>query len=128
MPLYKTFSGTDKQVIAPRSWTYVTFRGETDIPLAQTGWSIYGALLRIEYPDDGCPSVVRGRLARWPNTSREDTTGFDDKPTFPGATRHAYWTHFLKGRQRLVVGFKVWHDGPAPIVLDGRQFKWTRLK
>lgn len=128
MPLYKTFSGKDKQVIPPREWTYVTFRGVSDIPLAEKGWSIYGVLLRIEYPEVGCPSVLRGRLARWPHTDREDTTGFDDKPTWPGANRHSYWTHFLKGQRGLSVGFKVWHDGSVPIVLDGRQFKWTRLK
>ena len=128
MPLYKTFSGDDKQVIPTREWTYVTFRGVTEIPLSQHGWNIYGVLLRVEWPADGCPTVLRGRIARWPGSEDEDTTGFDDKPPFPGQVRHAYWTHFLKGRKGLTAGFKVWHDGSVPIVLDGRQFKWTRLK
>lgn len=128
MPLYKTFSGADKQLIAPREWSFVSFRGVTEIPLPDKGWTLYGVLLRIEYPEEGCPTVLRGRLARWPDSKREDTTGFDDKPTWAGTNRHSYWSHFLKNQRDLTVGFKVWHDGPSPIVLDGRQFKWTRLK
>lgn len=128
MPLYKTLSGENKQLIPQREWTYVTFRNVIEIPLSNKGWNIYGVLLRIEWPSNNCPTVFRGRLARWPNTKHEDTTGFDDKPTFPGQTRHAYWNHFLKGRKDLTVGFKVWHDGKQPVILDGRQFKWTRLK
>ena len=128
MPLYKTSSGTDKQTIHPRTWTPVTFRGEDVIPLAETGWSLYGVMLRIEYPAAGGPSVLRGRLFRFPGTSREDVTGFDDKPTWPGDTCHSYWSHFVKGQRGLVVAFRVWHDGLQPITLDGRQFKWTRLK
>ena len=127
MPLYKTASGADKQTIPPRRWTLVRFRGVDTIPLSAKGWNMYGAMLRIEFPADGCGTVVRGRLARWPGTSREDLTGFDDKPTFPGAVRHSYWSHFLKGQEGLAVGFMVWHDGKKPIVLDGRQFKWTRI-
>ncbi len=127
MPLYKTMSGRDKQIIVPRRWTLVRFRDETVIPLSPDGWNIYGAMIRIEYPAKGCPSVVRGRLARWPGTAREDLTGFDDKPAFPGAVRHSYWSHFLLGRPDLEIGFQLWHDGKNPIVLDGRQFKWTRF-
>lgn len=127
MPLYKTFSGKDKQIIKPRKWTYVTFRDEWKIPMSETGWNIYGVLLRVEWPASGGPTVLRGRLARYPKTKREDITGFDDKHPFPGKSRHAYWNHFIKGKPGLVVGFKVWHDGDVPLVLDGRQFKWTRL-
>ena len=127
MPLYKTLSGKDKQTVQPRKWTYVTFEGVTDIPLSEEGWNIYGVMLRIEWPAVNGPTVLRGRLARWPETSREDTTGFDDKHPFPGQVRHAYWQHLLKGRDGLSAGFKVWHDGAVPIILDGRQFKWTQL-
>jgi hypothetical protein len=127
MPLYKTLSGQDKQTVRPRKWTYVTFEGVTDIPLSEDGWNLYGVMLRIEWPAVNGPTVLRGRLARWPQTSREDTTGFDDKHPFPGQVRHAHWQHFLKGRDGLSAGFKVWHDGAVPIILDGRQFKWTQL-
>lgn len=128
MPLFKTDSGKDKQIIQPRRWTFVKFADRTDIVLPNQGWSIMGVLLRVEYPSVGCPTTLRGRFSRWPNTPREDTTGFDDKDPIAASTRHHYWSHFILNRQDLVLGFKVFHDGRSPIVLDGRQFKWTRLK
>lgn len=127
MPLYKTFSGADKQIIKPKEWTYVTFQGKTEIPIARFGWSMIGILLRVEYPLKGSPKILSGRFARWPDSPREDTTGFDDKTTFPGENAHHYWSHFIKGQKDLTLGFKIWHNGTAPIVLDGRQFKWVRF-
>jgi hypothetical protein len=128
MPLFKTDSGRDKQSIRPRVWTLVRFADRTVINLPAAGWTIMGVLLRVEYPSRGCPSTLRGRFMRWPDTSREDSTGFDDKNPIAGSTRHHYWSHFILNRPELTLGFKVWHDGSSPIVLDGRQFKWTRLK
>lgn len=128
MPLYKTFSGRDKQIIPPKKWTYVTFRGQEEIPVSRWGWNMIGVLIRVEYPKWGCPTVLSGRFSRWPDSSREDTTGFDDKTPLRGDNHHHYWSHFLKGQKDLTVGFKVWHNGRKPIVLDGRQFKWTRFK
>ena len=127
MPLYKVPSGTDKQKILPRQWTLVSFEDKRVIPLAAEGWSIYGVMLRVEYPKQGSPTTLRGRLGRWPGTPKEDLTGFDDKNPLAGQTRHHYWSHFLKNEPDLEVGFMLWHDGTSPIVLDGRQFKWTRL-
>jgi hypothetical protein len=128
VPLFKTNSGKDKQAIRPNTWTLVRFDGATTFRFPDRGWSIMGVLLRVEYPSRGCPSTLRGRFFRWPDTNREDATGFDDKDPIAGKTRHHYWQHFLLNRDGLMVGFKVWHDGRSPIVLDGRQFKWTQFK
>lgn len=128
MPLFKTMSGKDKQTIPPKTWTQVRFADRDVIRLANRGWSIYGVMLRVEYPKTGCPSTLKGRLVRFPGSDDEDWTGFDDKTPLPGKTRHHSWHHFLIGRKNLSVGFRLWHDGSKPIVLDGRQFKWTRLK
>ena len=127
MPLRKTPSGSNKQHIPARKWTFVTFAGTTTMPFAAQGWTIMGVLLRVEYPSQGSPLTLRGRFVRWPNTSREDETGFDDKDPIPGTTRHHYWSHFIKNQQDLELGFKVWHNGTKTITLDGRQFKWTVL-
>lgn len=128
MPLFKTFSGADKQVVLPKTWTAVRFRDRSVIKLAERGWSIYGVMLRVEYPAVGCPSTLRGRLLRFPGSDKEDWTGFDDKCPLVGKKRHHSWHHFLLNRKDLSVSFMVWHDGDKPIVLDGRQFKWTRFK
>lgn len=127
MPLRKTMSGASKQRIRPKTWTLVSFAGDTVMGFAPEGWTLVGVLLRVEYPRQGCPSTLRGRFMRWPDTKREDATGFDDKDPLPGMTRHHYWSHFVKNQAGLEVGFKVWHNGTSPIVLDGRQFKWTRF-
>jgi hypothetical protein len=128
MPLYKTFSGKDKQVIRPKTWTIVRFDNTTRIPLPSKGWSIMESILRIEYPKSGCPTNVRYRLARWPNTPQEDRTGHTDFVPLPGKTRHHHWQHFLLNRDNLVVAMKIWHNGTSSITLDGRQFKTTRFK
>jgi hypothetical protein len=128
MPLFKTFSGADKQVIKPEEWTLVRFDGKTVVPFPATGWSAMEVMLRVEYPRLGCPRSLRGRFVRWPNTPQADETGHDDKATFPGLVRHHHWQHFILNQKDLVVGFILWHDGKKPIVLDGRQFKTVRLK
>jgi hypothetical protein len=128
MPLFKTNSGTDKQTIPPKQWTLVRFADRSVINLPNQGWSIMGVLLRVEYPRTGCPTTLRGRFMRWPDTPREDSTGFDDKNPIANSTRHHYWSHFILNQPDLTLGFKLWHDGSTPVVLDGRQFKWTRLK
>jgi hypothetical protein len=128
VPLFKTDSGKDKQTIPPRQWTLVKFADRGVINLPAQGWTIMGVLLRVEYPARNAPSTLRGRFMRWPDTPQEDSTGFDDKDPKSGMTRHHYWSHFILNRPSLTLGFKVWHDGRSPIVLDGRQFKWTRFK
>jgi len=128
MPLWKTNSGSDKQIIRPKAWTLIKFADVNQMPLPSVGWSIMGAILRIQYPKSGCPTTVRVRLARWPNTPQEDETGHNDYNPLAGQTRHHHWEHFILNRPNLVVGLKIWHDGNAPIILDGRQFKTTRFK
>jgi len=128
MPLFKTFSGKDKQTIQPKTWTAVRFADRDVIRLPDKGWSIYGVMLRVEYPKTGCPKTFKGRLLRFPGSGKEDWTGFDDKSPLVGETRHHSWHHFLLNQKDLTVSFMVWHDGDRPVVLDGRQFKWTRLK
>jgi hypothetical protein len=128
MPLFKTLSGVDKQIIVPRKWTAVKFADRSVVRLAEQGWSIYGVMLRVEYPVVGCPSTLRGRLVRFPDSDKEDWTGFDDKNPLAGQKRHHSWHHFLLNQKDLTVSFMVWHDGSRPVVLDGRQFKWTRFK
>lgn len=129
MPLYKVSSGTEKQVVAPKVWTLVKFPHEGVFDFDADGWSLMGVLLRVEYPRGKfrCPKTLRGRFVRWPNTDHEDWTGFDDKDPQPGKKRHHYWSHFVLNKPDLSMGFKVWHNGRVPIVLDGRQFKWTTL-
>jgi hypothetical protein len=128
MPLWKTPSGVDKQIIVPRRWVFVKFDKVQEMPLPELGWSIMEAILRVEYPRTGCPTTLRMRMSRWPNSSREDETGHDEKNPIPGMTRHHHWQHFILNRPDLTVGIKVWHNGTQPIVLDGRQFKTTRFK
>jgi hypothetical protein len=128
VPLWKTNSGADKQVIRPKTWTLVKFDKVTKMPLPDQGWSIMESILRVEYPRTGCPKTLRYRLSRWPDTPQEDETGHSDYDPIPGYTRHHHWQHFLLNRPNLIVGMKVWHDGSSNITLDGRQFKTTRFK
>lgn len=122
--LLKTPSGTDQQVVRPETWTLVTFGKQLFIPLHPSGWSLVEVTLRVQYPGyPSCPRTLRGRFVRRPLTPKADETGHDDKNPIPGLTRHHHWQHFLKNSSGLTLGFKVWHDGSAPIVLDGRQLK-----
>jgi len=128
MPLWKTFSGKDKQTIRPKVWTLVKFDNDRIFPFPQNrGNSIVEVMLRVEYPRTGCPRTLRGRFVRWPNTPQADETGHDDKNPIAGMVRHHHWQHFLLNRPDMTVGFHVWHDGASPIVLDGRQFKYQRF-
>lgn len=127
MPLWKTDSGTDFQTIPPQRWTFVRFDGNEVFDLPAEGWSIMEVILRVDYPRLGCPKTLRGRLVRWPGTDQEDETGHNDVNPIPGYNRHHHWEHFLINRPQLTIGFRVWHDGRRPIVLDGRQFKTTRI-
>lgn len=127
MPLYKTFSGADKLTIQPKTWTYIKFENDRFFPFPEGGWSIMETILRVEYPRLGCPTTLRGRFVRWPGTDKEDETGHDDKTPLSGQTRHHHWEHFVLNRPSMTVGFRIWHDGRRPIVIDGRQFKHTRI-
>ena len=127
MPLFKTESGTDKMRITPKTWTWVKFADDRFFPFDNENWSIMEVILRVEYPTTGCPKTLRGRFVRFPGTAREDETGHNDVNPIPGYTRHHHWEHFLVGQRDLVMAFRVWHDGDKPIILDGRQFKYTTL-
>jgi len=89
---------------------------------------MYSVILRVEYPSSGCPTTLRGRYVRWPNTDKEDETGHNDVNPIAGMVRHHKWDHFLLNQPGLTMGFKVWHNGSRPIVLDGRQFKTADLR
>ena len=128
MPLWKTNSGQDKQTIRPKTWTIVTFDKTKEMPLPAEGWSIMESMIRVFYPKVGCPTTVKIRLARWPDTPQEDLTGHSDYDPLPGDERHIHWQHFILNRPNLTVAIKIWHNGSRPIVLDGRQFKTTRFK
>lgn len=129
MPLWKTFSGVDKQVIKPRSWTFVSFgeTKQTEFIHRRSGTWLINIILRIQYPQTGCPNTLRGRLVRFPNTNQEDETGHNDVNPIPGLTRHHHWDHFLILNSSIPLGFRVWHNGTNDVVLDGRQFKTTIL-
>ncbi len=123
--LAKTESGKDKQTIEPNKWTLVRFGEEkqTSFMTAGAGKLIFNVILRVEYPKEGCPTTLRGRFVRWPETSKADETGHNDVNPVAGLTRHHHWDHFLDNQAKMPVGFIVWHDGTAPVVIDGRQIK-----
>jgi len=123
MPLWKTPSGVDKIKIQPKVWTYVKFENDRYFPLSNGGWSLVEVMLRVEYPKTGCPKTLRGKFVRFPGTAFEDETGNNDVDPIIGATRHHHWQHFLINQGNMTLGFRVWHDGSSPIVIDGRQFK-----
>ena len=127
MPLWKTDSGADKISIRPNTWTYVKFENERFFPLPPDQWSIMGVILRVEYPTSGCPKTLRGRFVRYPGTNQEDETGHNDVNPISGYTRHHHWEHFILNKPGMTIGFRVWHDGTRPIVIDGRQFKTSRF-
>lgn len=123
--LAKTESGRDKQTIKPRTWTYVRFGDKKQTSFRETGSGklFFNVILRVEYPEVGCPTTLRGRFVRWPRTAKADQTGHNDVNPIAGLTRHHHWDHFLENQTNMSVGFWVWHDGKSPIVLDGRQIK-----
>jgi len=125
--LHKTDSGTDKQTVKPKEWTYVRFDAKTAFKVAVAGVYHWAVILRIEYPSTGAPNVVRGRFVRYPNTPKADETGHDDKNAygFSGQTFHSHWAHYFTVAKTMPVGFWVWHNGSKPIILDGRQIKAT---
>jgi hypothetical protein len=127
--LWKVDSGKSKQTIPPNAWTYVAFPRETKFKVSSAGTWEWTVVLRVEYPKKGCPGVLRGRLARYPNTAKIDETGHDDKNTagWAGKIYHSHWTHTITCGPTMPIGFWVWHDGKKPIVLDGRQIKAKKV-
>jgi hypothetical protein len=123
--LAKTDSGSNKQVIQPKQWTLISFgkNKQTSFISHGAGKLLFNVILRVEYPEIGCPRTLRGRFVRWPNTTKSDETGHNDVNPIAGLTRHHHWSHFLENRSKMPVGFIVWHDGENPVVLDGRQIK-----
>jgi hypothetical protein len=126
--LFKDESGKAKQTIKPKTWTYVKFQGKDTFKVSADGTWEWTVVLRVEYPRRA-GTVLRGRFCRFPNTPKLDETGHDDKNTsgWSGKTYHSHWTHTIKSNSRMPVGFWVWHDGKAPIVLDGRQIKAKKI-
>lgn len=127
-PLWKVESGTDKQTVKPNEWTFVRFAKKTKFVVPEDGTWEWTIILRVEYPRIGTGSVLRGRLVRYPDTTK-DETGHDDKNTFAwgGKVLHSHWSHTISCNPSMPIGFWVWHDGKKPIVLDGRQIKAKRL-
>lgn len=129
MPIRKTFSKTDKQLILPKKWTYVRFDDDVSMPPLKRGnWIILSIIIKVEYPEIGCPTTLKTRIARWPQTNKEDRTAYHDFDPIPGETRHHHFTHFLKNRKDMSLGLKIKHNGDNPITLDGRQFKWQWIR
>ena len=125
--LAKTESGTDKQVIKPKTWTFVRFDKKTSFKVAVAGVYHWAVIMRVEYPTTGSPNVLRGRFVRYPATTKADETGHDDKNTygFNGQNLHSHWSHYFTVSKTMPVGFWVWHNGSKAITLDGRQIKAT---
>lgn len=125
--LHKTDSGVDKQVIQPNKWTYVSFDKKLAVRVPVAGVYHWAVILRIAYPGVGAPNIVRGRFVRYPNTTKADETGHDDKNTYgwTGQTLHSHWSHYFTVQKTMPVGFYLWHNGSSPITLDGRQIKAT---
>lgn len=127
--LYKVDSGTSKQKIAPRTWTYVKFPTKTSFTVPDKGNYNWEVVLRVEYPKAGTGDILRGRFARYPGTSKIDETGHDDKNTYhwDGGVYHSKWDHTFVSDSTMPVGFWVWHNGSKPIILDGRQIKASKV-
>ena len=128
--LAKTESGKDKQVIKPNTWTLVHFgelKQKTFVDQG-SGKLFFNVILRVEYPSKGCPTTLRGRFVRWPETDKADETGHNDVNPVAGLTRHHHWDHFLDNQPKMPIGFIVWHDGKSSVVLDGRQIKSVLIK
>jgi hypothetical protein len=127
--LWKVESGKSKQVIKPKTWTWVKFPKATKFNVSSKGQWQWIVVLRVEYPDGFAGKVLRGRFARYPGTSKLDETGHDDKNvrSWDGLTLHSHWSHTIDCDPSMPVGFWVWHDGHKPITLDGRQIKAKRV-
>lgn len=123
--LFKTDSGTDKQVIKPKEWTYVRFADKTKFSVPADGIYTWAVILRVEYPSVGSPNILRGRFVRYPSTDKADETGHDDKNTYGWTSQalHSHWMHYFTVTKSMPVGFWVWHNGSKSITLDGRQIK-----
>jgi hypothetical protein len=126
--LFKDESGKAKQSIPPKTWTYVKFQSKDKFVVPETGVWEWTVVLRVEYPA-GAGDVLRGRLCRYPGTDKLDETGHDDKNTsgWAGSTYHSHWSHTIDCNPKMPIGFWVWHNGAAPIVLDGRQIKAKKI-
>lgn len=122
--LFKVESGKSKQAIASKTWTYVVFQNKKSFIVPSSGTWEWTVILRVEYPADA-GSVLRGRFCRYPETSKLDETGHDDKNIsgWGRKTYHSHWTHTIQCNSKMPMGFWVWHDSKSPIVLDGRQIK-----
>lgn len=123
--LYKDESGKAKQAIKPKTWTYVKFQGRDKFLVPTKGEWEWTIVLRCEFPAGATGDVLRGRLVRFPGTSKADETGHDDKniSNWGGDTYHCHWTHTIDADPKMPIGFWVWHNCSKPIVLDGRQIK-----
>ena len=58
--LYKTDSGTDKQIIKPKEWTYVRFDKLTKFKVPADGIYTWAVILRVEYTSVGSPISCAG--------------------------------------------------------------------
>lgn len=126
--LFKDESGKAKQVIKPKTWTYVKFQGKDTFRVPSAGEWDWTVILRVEFPE-GAGNVLRGRFVRFPKTKNIDETGHDDKntSTWGGQTYHLHWNHAIDADPKMPIGFWVWHNGLKPIVLDGRQIKAKQI-
>ncbi len=129
--LEKTESGADKIIVLPKTWTFIYFgtAKKSEFTLPVKGVYEWNVILRVEYPKGATGTVLRGRLERYPNKPKADETGHDDKNTsgWAGQTYHSHWSHFLTCDKTMPIGFKIWHNGTKPIVIDGRQIKATKV-
>tara|TARA_R110000868_G_scaffold33175_1_gene120762 strand:- start:300 stop:686 length:387 start_codon:yes stop_codon:yes gene_type:complete len=125
--LWKVKSGASKQTIPPKIWTYVKYPTMVGYKVGRTGTWEWTTMLRVEFATGG--SVLRGRFVRYPGTPKKDETGHDDKNIggWDNKVYHCHWSHTLECGPRMPVGFWIWHDSAAAIVLDGRQIKAKRL-
>jgi hypothetical protein len=121
--LWKVESGKSKQTIAPKTWTWVKYPKGIAYNVDKAGQWEWITILRVEFSKGG--SVLRGRFGRYPGTDKLDETGHDDKNIggWDGKVYHLHWSHTIDCDPTMPVGFWIWHDSAAPIVLDGRQIK-----
>lgn len=124
----KVVSNKDKQIINPNDATKVRINGKTSfkgsVRQRRLWWE---TTVQIELPATGCPSVVRFRFCRYPNTEQADYTGHYSYLVNPaihaGKTVWVTLAHSFISGGKMPVALYVDHDGSAPIALDGRQVK-----